>query len=415
MSLLLVAAWCGRAAWSDSGMLQRSGRYIHLTTDAVSVEQADAFVAAFDAAVPQWIEFWDLQRDALDDWQIEAYVMSNAAVFRSQGLIPPRVPPFDYGFAMGNTVWVVGQQSQYYTQHLLLHEGVHALMFDQFGGAGPAWYMEGTAELLATHTGRGDSVRINQVPPSREAAPYWGRFKLMNERREVGQIPTVETVMRLPRNLRGDVESYGWSWAVSMLLTQYPEYRGVFKTAAQSGRDSGPGFTRQLYRRLQSQWPIIVARWRLMCHDLDYGFDWQRERATLSTDDAPWNGQPIVTQIAADQGWQSAGQRFDAGTRLQLTPSGDCTLAETSKPWRSEPAGVTIEYHRGRPLGQLLVCILPLINTEQPVLQPLDVRAVDQTLELEIEQPSWLLFRVNESVAKLYDNRGDYWVTTASP
>ena len=415
MSLLLIAVWCGRTAWSDSGMLQRSGRHIHLSTDAVSMERADALVAAFDAAVPQWIEFWGLEPNALDDWQIKAYVLSDATAARSQGLIPPSVPSFDYGFAMGNTVWVIDQPSQYYTQHLLLHEGVHALMFDQFGGAGPAWYMEGTAELLATHTGRGDSVRINQVPPSREAAPYWGRFKLMVERREASQIPTLETVMRLPRNLRGDVESYGWSWAASMLLSEYPEYCEVFKAAAHNGRDSGAGFTRQVYRRLQSQWPIIIARWRLMCHSLDYGFDWQRERVALSTNDRPWNGRPITTQVAADQGWQSTGQRFEAGTRLQLTASGDCILAQTSKPWRSEPVGVTIQYHRGRPLGQLLVCILPLINSEQPTLQPLDIRAVDQPLELQMDQPSWLLFRVNENVADLSDNRGAYSVITASP
>jgi hypothetical protein len=408
--LLALAGLPGDAPAAE--LLEREGRFIRLTTDLDSADEADTLVTSFDAAVGQWSEFWNLPDDALATWKVDACVIRNKAEFNRRGLIPPRVPDFPFGYALGNKVWVLAQQSEYYTRHLLLHEGVHSLAFQHFGGAGPTWYREGTAELLATHRGQSTGLRINQIPATRDEVPYWGRFKRMKQLRDQSAVPTLDAVMRYQPDLRGDVGVYGWSWAAAMMLHAYPDSRNAFLDAAGIGRDDGPGFNRQLHQKLSKQWPALAARWRLHGHDLDYGFRWSRERVDLATSDPVWDGRPLRTQVAADRGWQSIGVRIARRRRIQLTPAGQITLATTSKPWTSGPAGITFRYHRGRPLGQLLACVLPnAFDPQSRLLPPLNVRPIEQTTTLEIPQYSWLLMRVNDGVGELGDNTGSFEVT----
>jgi len=219
-------------------------------------------------------------------------------------------------------------------------------------------------------------------------------------------------VMRLPQELNGNVDAYSWSWAAAMLLSRYDDYRAAFMAAARNGRDSGPGFTRQLYRRLAPQWPIVKARWQVLCHELDYGFDWSRERVDLATSDPMWDGRPLRREVDAARGWQSVGARFPAGTRLSITAEGRCRIAETDgEPWVSEPQGVTLRYHRGRPLGQCLVCVLPCVSESQPTVQPLKIHGGRGPIDLQIADASWVLLRVNDAVGELAENEGEYAVT----
>lgn len=395
-------------------LAERTGRHIRLITDLDDARSVDDLVESFDAAVPQWTEFWQLPPDASSDFRVDAYLIRDRGEFERRGLIPRRLPDFEFGYASRDTVWVIAQPGEYYTRHLLLHEGMHAFVTEQFGGPGPTWFMEGTAELLATHRGRGISLRVGTVPRSREEVPYWGRFKLMADRRDEAAVPTIETVMRQAPRPTGDAEDYGWGWAAAMLLDQYPDTQEAFQAAARGGRDRTAEFTRQLYRRLQSQWPIVVARWRMLTHELDYGFDWERERIDVATSDPLWDGRPRRIDVRADRGWQSLGVRFPAGSTVTIDADGRCTIADTTKPWISEPTGVTIRYHRGRPLGQLLVCTLPCESDSQPTLQPLRVEGYSGTQSLTIEHPSWLLLRINDAVGELEDNQAGYRVSLGS-
>lgn len=405
----LILATCVLAITPARAEFSRHrGKHLELITDLDDPRRADDLVASFDAAVPQWAAFWQLRPAAVRGWQVVAYVMQDPERFRRAGHIPDRLPDFRFGYALGDRVWVIAQPSDYYTRHLLLHEGVHSLAFSQFGGAGPTWFMEGTAEFLSTHVGAGETIRLGAVPASRQAVPYWGRFKLMSDRREQGQIPSLQTVMRLAPQASGDPEAYGWSWAAAMLLHHYPDTWPAFRAAARHGRDNSATFTRRLYQRLQSRWPLVVARWRIHAHDLDYGFDWERERVDLSMGDPLWDARPLDFTVQADQGWQSPGVRFAAGTKLTIAAEGRCVVAETSKPWVSEPPGVTIRYHRGRPLGQLLVAEVPCHTPDRPTLPPLSVRGYEEARSWQTEEDCWLLFRVNDDVGELADNRDGY-------
>ena len=396
-------------AWTQDGFVRREGQHIKLVTDLDDSEFVQDLVDGFDAAVPQWEAFWDLPKDSLNDWMVEAFVMRDKAAFRRAGLIPDTVPDLPFGYAVGNRLWVVAQPSEYYTRHLLLHEGVHALAFKEFGGAGPSWFMEGTAELLSVHTGSGKSVKINRVPTDRESVPLWGRFTLMQQKKS-GGIPSIESIMKLPKDLKSDVESYAWSWSAAMMFSGYPEYQSSFQQAARRGNATDTDFNRALHQSVRSNWPIVAARWRLMCHDLDYGFDWSRERVDISIQDPRWDGRPLQIKVLADAGWQSAGPRLPAGAKIEITPTGRIVLANQPKPWVSEPSGITIRYHRGRPLGQLLAVVLPNATPPEkmPDLQPIPITGLTK---LKIDQTSWLLFRVNDFPGELGDNQGEYTVT----
>ena len=172
---LLVACWFGSFAWTMHAgeLIEREGKFIRLTADLESADQCDDLVAAFDAAVPQWLKFWNLPENAVESWKVDACVIRDKGRFKEQKLIPNSLPDFPFGYTKDDRVWVLAQPSEYYTRHLLLHEGAHALAFHHFQGAGAMWFMEGTAELLATHSGTGPEVLINQIPTSRVAVPYW--------------------------------------------------------------------------------------------------------------------------------------------------------------------------------------------------------------------------------------------------
>ena len=412
--LILCVGLCSftsSATAAEDPLVRREGKYLDLITDLDPEQEINTIVSTFDHAVEQWVAFWNDQNFDPATFRIQAYVMRNEATFRAQGLIPIQVPDFNFGYALNQQIWIKAQPSEYYTRHLVLHEGVHAYMFDAFGGAGTTWFQEGTAELLGLHSSSSDSVLVNSIPTSREQVPFWGRFKRMEQIRQENKVPTVETVMGYRPNLLGDVGSYSWSWALVQLLQGYPEYRETLIDAAQQGADQGTGFNRIVSGDLKDQWPIVSARWRLLCEDLDYGFDWERERVAISVKDPLWQGQPLELSVRADQGWQSIGVRVPGGIKIRFAAEGKITLAETTRPWISEPAGITLQYHRNRPLGQLLVCILPnAMPDNAESLEPLEIHAIDEEKVLEIDQYSWLLFRVNDSVGSLSDNQGDFRV-----
>lgn len=412
ISVLAFLGLSGISVASGAELLRKSGQHIRLVSDAISAEDADTIVATFDAAVEQWKKFWDLGDGQTREFLVKAHVIGDLDRFRREGFVPPQVPDFPFGYALDDQVFVRVQPSQYYTRHLVLHEGIHSLAYECFGGAGSTWFQEGTAELLATHRGVGQNVTVNVVPKTRDEVRYWGRFKRMTQSRQEGTVPTLSAVMGYQPTLSGDVEAYSWSWAAAMMLTRYPEYRSLMIQSARAGDQAGLVFNERFRQKLSNEWPILEARWRVMARDLDYGFDWSREQLSLAMDDPMWDGQPINLKIAADRGWQSAGVRVPGGIKIGLAASGRVTLANEPKPWESEPAGITFQYAGGRPLGQLMVAVLPnAIEPDNKIVRPLRVEVVQDKVTLNIDAYSWLLFRVNDSVDQMSDNRGAYDLT----
>ena len=81
-------------------------------------------------------------------------------------------------------------------------------------------------------------------------------------------------------------------------------------------------------------------------------------------------------------------------------------MAKTTKPWISEPGGITLRYNQGRPLGMLLAAIRPddpAANNPSGLIQPIPV---GPGTTLEAKHPGTLYFRINDSAGQLGDNRG---------
>ena len=102
---------------------------------------------------------------------------------------------------------------------------------------------------------------------------------------------------------------------------------------------------------------------------------------------------------------------LEAGREYRVTARGRFQIAvENSnageRPWMCEPGGVTIEYHNGRPLGVLLGAIVPdgaARPAEAGLARPI---AIGLGATITPGASGTLYLRVNDSAARLGDNRG---------
>ena len=122
-----------------------------LYTDLPLSEEVDRLPEVFDQAFPQWCDYFHVRpppRRLADD----GLPHQGQGPLRAAGPAAGRpAAPFGHGYPRNDGFWLYEQPSDYYRRHLLLHEGTHGFMNTLLGGCGPPWYMEGMAELLATH------------------------------------------------------------------------------------------------------------------------------------------------------------------------------------------------------------------------------------------------------------------------
>ena len=417
----------GLRAADESGLRQRQGRHIRLVTDLQDSPQLDDWVAAFDAAVPLWSTFWTQDPDRLADWRVTAYVMTNKGDFADRGLIPAELPDFRFGYQSGNRLWVLHQPTIEYTRHLLLHEGAHGVSARLFGGGGPPWYSEGVAEFLSTNAwrsaaagatpnvdGGGEPLRIGIIPTDPMSVAGWGRIELIAQARRENRIPRIESVMRYGETAHRDVEPYAWSWLAVTLMEMYPEYREAFRDAAKRGGDASPQFNSKLYADLRAAWPNLALRWWLLALDIDYGYDTARGAVAFPGKPIPIEKGSVSFTVDATRGWQPAPFALRAGQTVSVTAQGRYTLRRPSnaRAWESEADGVTIRYYQGKPLGQLVACLLPLrITDSAPNLPANPVQGIGSSGTITATSDSWLFLRVNEATGELGDNAGELSLT----
>ena len=400
----------------DAGDIRRaSGNRLRLWTDLDGV-QARRLVTTFDTAVAQWCSAWGVEPQRLGDWTADAYVMQDEASFRNAGLIPDGLPRFDFGYAMGDRLFVRAQPSEYYTRHLLLHEGVHAFMFRIFDDLGPTWFMEGTAEWLSTHRGVAGGTEVGVLPDDRAAFPYWGRYRQLDEDRAADRLPKIETVMRYPGTLRGDVRSYAGSWALVRMLAADPRWSASVRRAASWNEPSAGAFNRRFYREHATQWPALVGQWRVWLDELDYGFSEAQWACQLSTNDPPMqpDDAAVGCMVRADVGWQSTGRRFFGGQTITLRASGRAVVAKDEGDWVSTPRGLSLRHVGRRPLGRLLYAVVPAASPPGEHLSPLDVRDGGVETSIRFDKPGWLVMKIVDAAGEREENEGGYEVVMSN-
>jgi hypothetical protein len=406
--VLLALGVCFAAEADAEPMRTMEGRYVRIITDLPESAATQQWAAAVDAAVPEMCAFWQVPIAEISDWRMTACVMTEKAPFVAAGLLPASVPDFPHGFQIGNDLWVIQQPSEYYTRHLLIHEVAHAFAFQVFGGAGPPWFMEGTAEYLATHRWDGQRIELGVIPESSSSFPYWGRFRLIDSRRRSDAALSLVSVLRYSDTAHRQVEPYAWTWAAVHYFVAHPKSKEMLLAAARRGSDATPDFTRQFVDSLGDRWTLVRAEWRVFIDGFDYGYDRERNHLELALDSQPIGESTKEISVRADLGWQTTGVIVPQGTRLRIRSAGSVQLDDQPQPWISHPAGVTLKYHRGQPIGQLQATILPPQSSKEVVTTPLEVFPIGEEAEFVASETGWLLLRVADNPSDLDNNEGSF-------
>ena len=397
-----------------NGIRKLTGKHLVLFTDVPSSPDVDRLPQVFDAAVPLWCAYFGVDPAKTQGWMARGYLIGDRRRFEALGLMPPGHDKFENGISMGAEFWLHDQPTPYYRRHLLLHEGTHVFMVSFLGGCGPGWFMEGTAELMATHrlddqTGK---LELRIMPRDRSEVPMLGRIKLINDAISAGHPMTLDAVMKLDNSQQLGNEAYAWCWAAAKLLDTHPRYRERFRKLKTHVLD--PAFNDLVRREFKTDWSDLNAEWEAFINTLDHNYDFERMAVDFKShgliNEKP--GGSWVADIAADRGWQSSGMQLEAGKSYKITAKGQYQIATeqvdgTTRVWPCEPGGVTIEYYRGHPLGMLLGAIVPDGDTPPDAkLSFATPAAIGLEATLKPATTGTLYLRVNDSAGRLADNRG---------
>jgi len=384
------------------GLREIVGKHLRLYTDLPPSDAVDGLAAVFDAAVPQWAEYFGVDYGQLRNWRMQGFLVQDRAKFEALGLMPKENPIFTNGFSIGQELWLVEQPSDYYRRHLLLHEGTHGFMFSQLGNTGPGWYMEGMAELLGTHRWQDGQLSLRVMPASKREMPMWGRIKLVRDAYAAGKSLDLPAVLALDKRRALSTDEYAWCWALCEFLDKHPRWQEKFRKLPEYVKE--PQFNKRFRYLFRAEWSELLTEWQAYVATLDYGYDAHR-MAMQHRDSQPLRAAATVS-IAADRGWQSTGWELAAGQEYQVTATGRFQIAEESierdsVPWPCEPGGVTLEYHAGRPLGMLLGAWRTKASSRfsKPI-------AIGLAATLKPAEDAVLYLRVNDSPARLSDNQG---------
>jgi hypothetical protein len=381
-----------------AGIRELVGTHIRLWTDVLSSPTIDELPRVFDAAVPQWAEYFHVSPERFENWQVQAFLIKDRARFAALGVLPEENSDYVNGYALGNKMWLDEQPSDYYRRHLLLHEGTHSFMLAFLGAGGPGWYMEGTAELFGTHRWEDGKLELRVFPENREAVPMWGRIKLIREAVQENKTLTLPQVIEISNRQALNVDSYAWCWALSKFLDSHPLYGERFRKLASQVRE--PEFNKRFRNLYHREWSSLQFEWETFLNALDYDYDSERmtvEHAVVK----PFDKSAEIS-VAVDRGWQAAPWLLRKGREYQITATGRYQIAHDGQSWPCEPGGVTLRYHDGHPLGMLLGSLRTKSNTgsfAKPVALGLNATLVP-------DEEAILYLRVNDSPAELSDNKG---------
>ncbi|MBC8353451.1 MAG: hypothetical protein H8E66_15740 [Planctomycetes bacterium] len=388
------------------GIRTLTGKHLTLYTDLPDAPAIDELPEVFDAAIPFWSEYFGVDAAAADSWQQFGYLMQDKRRFIAAGLLPNDLPQFLHGYQRGAELWLYEQPSDYYRRHLLLHEGTHGFMKRFLGGAGPPWYMEGTAELFGTHRWQDKQLTLRWFPEGKELTEMWGRIKVVQDAIRAGKGLAIEEILRYDKNSHLRVEPYAWSWAAAAFFDAHPVYSERFRELRKFAPDDTFTFSQRFYDSLRDDWPSIARQWHVFVANMDYGFDVARE----SIDAKPSIDMPsesVTVTIVANRGWQASGYRLESGSKYKLEATGRYQLADQPKIWWCEPNGVTIRYHRGLPLGILLGAIVDESAVDGGAIPLVTPKPIGFGGEYPIEEGGTLYLRINDSPAELDDNAGE--------
>ncbi len=373
---------------------------------------------------------WELQFGQLpeardkSEFQITGYLMQDPDKFLKAGLLRRNPASIVHGQNDGYEFWMHDQEWDYYREHLLLHEATHCVTQCPEGAGQdirPLWFIEGMAEYFGTHqlvetgTPVKKTLRFGVIPLSAEAAHGFGRIEMIRAECEAGRALSAADVLELGAQEFSESRStpYAWSWALCTFLATHPATAEEYRTVCRQWD------TNQFQRTFHQFWTrhktVIDSDWELFRESLCYGFDLPRGATTRGTATPLVAGADRETKILADHGWQTTGLTVRAGQSLQISATGRVTLKQTTQPWVSEPAGISIRYSEGRPLGRLLAAVQRSTPAPAGPVRHWEFFDIAAGATLQVANAGTLYLRVNDRWNELADNSGGYQVRVTAP
>lgn len=369
--------------------------------------------AVFDQAFAAWCRHYGVDLATLPEWRAFGCLVVDRERFREAGLLPDDIPEFVNGFCDRNRFWLVDQSNPAYRRHLLLHEGVHAFTLTARRLATPVWYNEGIAEFLATHrvepTAEGLRFVPTPVPDRPEDVEQLGRIETLHALHQAGTAPGLDAVLATPVGRHGEIADYAASWAAVAMFTLHPRYAEGFATLERG--PLGPDFTDRL-ATLPGYDPAQAARdFDAFIAGVDYGYDFTRS----AIDWSPGTPLTAARQLEAQAGrsWQNTGAALVAGRNYSLRAAGRCRLGVVGDvTTETEPAGISLDWYRGRPLGRLMAAqwVESPAGGGRPRFVVLG-EGREATFTAATDGPLYL--KINEPPADLADDEGHFTVDLA--
>ena len=360
--------------------------------------------------------------------------------FTAAGLMPSERFAIRHGRHLNYRFWMFNPPSDYYRRHLLLHEFVHCFMNCEYGmfDIPPLWFTEGIAEYFATHslaTPDGRPAMFGVLPSNIDAFHGWGRIAEIRRSFQNQPDPAVTdagftALHRVidPLSPVYDTDSqYAHAWALFWLLQNHPVCRTAFGSFAEirNSRDYAVRLNQvpaETLKQLAIEWPLFLDS-LIEAFDGELAFPVRRQFVDCPDPAGRQNGAPaeastatvitgsaVTGSVTAAQGWQSPGRIFMTGQTIEVIAEGRFAMAQVPRPWISEPSGITIRYHRGRPLGELVAMLVAADGSRASRRVP-----VGRRMQISIPWDSELWLQLNDSAASRRDNSGEAVVTIRFP
>ncbi len=395
-----------------NGLMRFRLKYLDLITD-LTPDLYESLLPLPDAMMATWEDFFGELPPAVDgsEYRVTGYLMRDRELFLAAGLVKEDTLLSYHGRQIGAEFWLNDQSWDYYRRHLLLHEATHAFMRHLPGEATdlPLWYLEGMAEMLATHRLADDgTVEFNVMPTDRSRFHGFERIAIVQRDVKANGVRPLSAITRFSAEDFTKVESYAWCWALCRFLDSHPKYRDRFRkiarelTAVPFRQNMATLFAPDM-KRLQTEWLLFAA-------NVVHGFDFERAQIEFR------DGRPITgkgeTTVRSDVGWQSSEILVEAGKRYLVTATGQFTLADSPKPWVSEADGISLQYIGGLPIGRLPGAVLADEgDSSTRALSMLEEVPIGNRAEFVALASGTLYLRVNDDWGSLADNRGLFRVT----
>lgn len=390
-----------------AGIEKTQGRFITVYSDSRESEKLKELVTIFDAAVPLWCEHFEVDFAKTKPYRMTAFVMVDRERFKGAGVLPDATGNFNSGLHRGHELWMDVQKDDYYTRHLLLHEGTHAFMQWLLGGFGSPWYAEGMAEMLAVHQWQAGKLKLNYRLQDRTESAGWGRVKIIRDDYAEKNAMKLDEVIAIDGRLFGtENRSYAWSWAACKFFSEHEKTKRAFRELV--SRVNRADFSQRFLAAIGKDRQAIDRDWHTYISEIDYGYSVTRGLLRVAEKGNEENQFIIDSQY----GWQDTRIAVEPGDRLLIKATGRFQVAKTKvegaeEVWPSEAAGVTIDYYRGRPLGMLVVGVANEKGNGSGLVKS---NAVGYQREIKFRKSGTVCLRINESPADLDDNEGSLTV-----